>query len=41
MSFNPAELLREQGPAIFNWKGVYGCGLCQTAVPCEFINPVK
>ena len=35
------KLVGEQGPAIFNWKGVYGCGLCQTAVPCEFVNPVR
>lgn len=23
----------------FGWKGSYGCGLCQTSVPCEDRNP--
>jgi epoxyqueuosine reductase len=23
----------------FGWEGVYGCGLCQTSVPCEFQKP--
>lgn len=23
----------------FSWEGVYGCGLCQTGVPCEFQKP--
>ena len=23
----------------FGWEGIYGCGLCQTAVPCEYRNP--
>jgi len=25
---------------VFGWEGIYGCGLCQTAVPCEECNPV-
>jgi epoxyqueuosine reductase QueG len=24
---------------IFDWEGSFGCGLCQTAVPCEDYNP--
>lgn len=24
----------------FGWEGSYGCGLCQTGVPCEVGNPV-
>lgn len=23
----------------YNWEGIYGCGLCQTGVPCEFKKP--
>jgi epoxyqueuosine reductase QueG len=23
----------------YNWEGIYGCGLCQTGVPCEFKRP--
>ncbi|MBI9107842.1 MAG: hypothetical protein JEZ04_13930 [Spirochaetales bacterium] len=23
----------------YDWKGIYGCGLCQTGVPCEFKRP--
>jgi len=30
----------DRGESIFGWKGAYGCGLCQTAVPCEECNPV-
>jgi epoxyqueuosine reductase len=26
---------------ILGWKGIYGCGLCQTAVPCEDRNPLE
>jgi epoxyqueuosine reductase QueG len=26
---------------VFGWKGIYGCGLCQTDVPCEDCNPVE
>ena len=32
--------IRVEGPALFGWQGVYGCGLCQTAVPCEHRNPM-
>ncbi len=28
-----------QWRAEFGWKGVFGCGLCQSAVPCETRNP--
>jgi epoxyqueuosine reductase len=24
---------------LYGWKGAYGCGLCQTATPCESRNP--
>jgi epoxyqueuosine reductase QueG len=27
------------GREVFGWEGVYGCGLCQTDVPCESRNP--
>jgi epoxyqueuosine reductase QueG len=27
------------GKELFGWEGVYGCGLCQTDVPCESRNP--
>jgi len=23
----------------YHWEGIYGCGLCQTGVPCEFKRP--
>ena len=23
----------------YEWEGIYGCGLCQTGVPCEFKRP--
>jgi epoxyqueuosine reductase QueG len=26
---------------VYGWDGVYGCGLCQTAVPCEDRNPTE
>ena len=29
----------ERGQKLFGWKGAYGCGLCQTGVPCEDRNP--
>lgn len=28
-----------RGKEIYGWEGTYGCGLCQTAVPCEHCNP--
>ena len=31
----------DKGLEIFGWKGGYGCGLCQTAVPCEARNPTE
>jgi epoxyqueuosine reductase QueG len=31
----------EKGLAIYGWKGIYGCGLCQTGVPCEDRNPTE
>lgn len=31
----------DKGLEIFGWKGGYGCGLCQTAVPCEDKNPTE
>ena len=24
---------------LYEWEGIYGCGLCQTKVPCEFKKP--
>ena len=24
---------------LYDWEGIYGCGLCQTGVPCEFKKP--
>jgi epoxyqueuosine reductase len=29
------------GKELFGWEGGYGCGLCQTAVPCESQNPTN
>ncbi len=31
----------ERGRALFGWDGAYGCGLCQTGVPCEDRNPTE
>jgi len=31
----------EYGRKTYPWHGQYGCGLCQTGVPCEFRNPRK
>lgn len=31
---------RELKGTRYTWDGVYGCGLCQTGVPCESSNPV-
>jgi epoxyqueuosine reductase QueG len=33
------EYISERGRTVFGWEGVYGCGLCQTGVPCESRNP--
>ena len=30
-----------RGREVFGWEGVYGCGLCQTGVPCEERNPTE
>ena len=30
----------DRGEEMFGWKGAYGCGLCQTDVPCEERNPM-
>jgi len=30
-----------RGRELFGWEGAYGCGLCQTGVPCEDRNPVE
>jgi epoxyqueuosine reductase QueG len=35
-----AGTVSEYGEKAFGWKGIYGCGLCQTRVPCEDRNPV-
>jgi len=32
--------IRTQRAEVFGWDGVYGCGLCQTGVPCEDRIPV-
>ncbi len=31
----------DKGLELFGFKGGYGCGLCQTAVPCEDRNPTE
>jgi epoxyqueuosine reductase len=28
------------GRELYGWEGTYGCGLCQTGVPCEFEKPL-
>ncbi len=33
------DVVAPQGKELFGWEGAYGCGLCQTAVPCEDRNP--
>ncbi len=33
------DVVASQGKKLFGWEGAYGCGLCQTAVPCEDRNP--
>ena len=33
--------IRRLGLATFGWEGTYGCGLCQTGVPCEDRNPTE
>jgi hypothetical protein len=36
-----AERVMKLCKPVFGWKGIYGCGLCQTGVPCEFRNPIR
>jgi epoxyqueuosine reductase len=35
-----AETIKAQRADLFRWSGHYGCGLCQTGVPCENRIPV-
>jgi epoxyqueuosine reductase QueG len=35
------DLVSRQGRELFSWQGVYGCGLCQTGVPCEERAPTE
>ncbi|MBC8452695.1 MAG: epoxyqueuosine reductase [Spirochaetes bacterium] len=32
--------IKGYGQMNFGWEGDYGCGLCQTGVPCEFQKPL-
>ncbi len=34
-------VITRRGRDVFGWEGVYGCGLCQTGVPCEERNPTE
>lgn len=34
-------VVAKRGRELFGWDGVYGCGLCQTGVPCESRNPTE
>jgi epoxyqueuosine reductase QueG len=38
--FEHGRWIRQRGIEIFGWEGSFGCGLCQTAVPCEDRNPL-
>ena len=31
--------INHQYGELYNWEGIYGCGLCQTKVPCEYKKP--
>ena len=33
--------IARRGEERYDWEGAYGCGLCQTAVPCEERNPTE
>jgi epoxyqueuosine reductase len=33
-------VISKRGPELFGFQGTYGCGLCQTGVPCEYRNPM-
>jgi len=35
------EVIGKSGEERFGWQGRYGCGLCQTGVPCESRNPTE
>jgi epoxyqueuosine reductase QueG len=35
------KVITRRGRELFGWEGIYGCGLCQTAVPCEERNPTE
>ncbi len=35
------EYIKKLGLEEFGWEGTYGCGLCQTGVPCEDRNPTE
>ena len=36
-----AGTIKAQCADVFGWEGTYGCGLCQTGVPCEDCNPLE
>jgi epoxyqueuosine reductase QueG len=33
------QFISQRGRELFGWEGVYGCGLCQSGVPCEACDP--
>ncbi len=33
--------VKQRGLDLYGWDGAYGCGLCQTATPCEHRNPTQ
>ncbi len=35
------DVIAPLGPRMYGWEGRYGCGLCQTAVPCEYCLPER
>lgn len=35
------DFVSKRGRVLFGWEGTYGCGLCQTGVPCEERNPTE
>jgi epoxyqueuosine reductase QueG len=35
------ENIAARADELYGWEGGYGCGLCQTAVPCEERNPTE
>lgn len=34
-------IVAARGKPLLGFDGVYGCGLCQTSVPCEVRNPMQ